>query len=528
MFCNHCGAQAPDGSAFCNTCGKSLAEAVVMTREKEREQAKKAEVFEAKSSIESTPATPVFLPIAPPARPSTPAVQSSFFDDEFSKPIVISFSFLALCLIAFLFSLIEIIGVALFTLMVLYVMAMIYSALAGSAAPEILRDLGRWSNTRKAYVVPAVLAIGIGSSIGLMRHDGTVTPTTKVAVSKPVQVPSIVPIASTPSDPLSTVEAKQDDSRAEGIAQQLQSVLQQKKFSEAAALYVQLVDINAGHTKVVAFNEQIRTPLIAQVRALVQAEKWEEAKRVYNDVVKVAPKSEEVMALGTAFDIHEAQAMEKKALMENYNALQRSLGAVRADVKSKNWLSLGATTGESFSILARIESQMPGGMSILPADFSPVGTRKELSSITARYKSQIQKVQAKQAEQNRKDEAERQEREEEAKLGIQEKITASSLFQEYKANEVKADMDYKGKIIQVSGNIRQVRKDFFNNIIIALKGDAYFGDVDCQLVDEQERLASNLQSGDNVGVFGKCTGTVMMSPQLSDCKLKWIPKIRAP
>ena len=58
-------------------------------------------------------------------------------------------------------------------------------------------------------------------------------------------------------------------------------------------------------------------------------------------------------------------------------------------------------------------------------------------------------------------------------------ITASKLYKEYNANEIAADEKYKGKIIEVTGVIRDIGNDIMDNAYITLVGDEYFGDIQC-------------------------------------------------
>ena len=54
------------------------------------------------------------------------------------------------------------------------------------------------------------------------------------------------------------------------------------------------------------------------------------------------------------------------------------------------------------------------------------------------------------------------------------KISASRLYKEYDANEIAADQKYKGKIIEVTGVIRDIGNDIMNNAYVTLAGDEYF------------------------------------------------------
>ncbi len=98
-------------------------------------------------------------------------------------------------------------------------------------------------------------------------------------------------------------------------------------------------------------------------------------------------------------------------------------------------------------------------------------------------------------------------------------ISAQQLYAEYKANEVAADQRYKGKILEVYGEIDSIGKDITDTIYITLKGDKYFGSVQCLFSKDHEHQVANLSKGQFVTVKGKCDGK-MMNILLRGCILK--------
>ena len=93
-------------------------------------------------------------------------------------------------------------------------------------------------------------------------------------------------------------------------------------------------------------------------------------------------------------------------------------------------------------------------------------------------------------------------------------ITASKLYKEYNANEIAADEKYKGKIIEVTGVIRDIGNDIMDNAYITLVGDEYFGDIQCYF--NEKSVVAKLSKGKRITVIGSCSG-LMMNVQINNC-----------
>ncbi len=97
-------------------------------------------------------------------------------------------------------------------------------------------------------------------------------------------------------------------------------------------------------------------------------------------------------------------------------------------------------------------------------------------------------------------------------------ITAEHLYAEYHANEVAADLRYKGHWLAVTGAIADIKKDVFGEPVVSLRVDgdpfhtvnAYFGK------DKIEQIAK-LQKGSTVAITCRGDGMFIMSPNLK-CK----------
>ena len=93
-------------------------------------------------------------------------------------------------------------------------------------------------------------------------------------------------------------------------------------------------------------------------------------------------------------------------------------------------------------------------------------------------------------------------------------ITASKLYKEYNENEIAADEKYKGKIIEVTGVIRDIGNDIMDNAYITLVGNEYFGDIQCYF--NEKSVVAKLSKGKRITVMGSCSG-LMINVQVNDC-----------
>lgn len=84
-------------------------------------------------------------------------------------------------------------------------------------------------------------------------------------------------------------------------------------------------------------------------------------------------------------------------------------------------------------------------------------------------------------------------------------VPAAALVQEFKDNEPAADVKYKGKVIEVTGRVKQVN-DFggVSDISVELDG-VNLASVDCNFSSNQRAAVSGLTTGSTVTVRGRCT-----------------------
>lgn len=101
---------------------------------------------------------------------------------------------------------------------------------------------------------------------------------------------------------------------------------------------------------------------------------------------------------------------------------------------------------------------------------------------------------------------------------VEVSVKATDLYADYKANQVAADGKYKGKLLEITGEVDTIGKDVLDTLYVTLKGDAYFGNVQCYFPDSAADALAKLKSGDNVVIQGKGDG-YLMNVSVKDCAL---------
>lgn len=99
-------------------------------------------------------------------------------------------------------------------------------------------------------------------------------------------------------------------------------------------------------------------------------------------------------------------------------------------------------------------------------------------------------------------------------------VASKALSEDYDANEVAADQEYKGKVLEVSGKVDSIDKDFLDNIIVRLKGKTAFQNVMATMKSSEKSEAAGLSKGQQVTVRCTGSGSVMGSPSLRECVFK--------
>lgn len=98
-------------------------------------------------------------------------------------------------------------------------------------------------------------------------------------------------------------------------------------------------------------------------------------------------------------------------------------------------------------------------------------------------------------------------------------VTPQQLLKDYTANEVSADMKYKGKTLEVTGTIDSISKDLFDQVYVALDAGDPMRNVTCYLDSESQKKVADLKKGQRVTIQGRGDG-MMMNVMLRDSVLK--------
>ena len=96
---------------------------------------------------------------------------------------------------------------------------------------------------------------------------------------------------------------------------------------------------------------------------------------------------------------------------------------------------------------------------------------------------------------------------------------AAELFDEYHANEVAADLKYKGRDVLVVGTIQSIDKDVLNNIVVRMSTRNKFQPVSLTLKRRFEGAAAAFKKGDILTFDCKGDGMIIGSPSMKECDL---------
>lgn len=98
-------------------------------------------------------------------------------------------------------------------------------------------------------------------------------------------------------------------------------------------------------------------------------------------------------------------------------------------------------------------------------------------------------------------------------------VDIKTLLGEYKDNEVRADAQFKGKRIQVTGKVGDIKKDILDKIFVTVGTGKQFEipEVQCYFDDAHASKAATLSKGQTVTVKGTVKG-LMMNVLVEDCE----------
>ncbi len=99
-------------------------------------------------------------------------------------------------------------------------------------------------------------------------------------------------------------------------------------------------------------------------------------------------------------------------------------------------------------------------------------------------------------------------------------VTATELLEEYANNEVKADSEYKGKMLEVTGTISSINSGLTDNAVVHIGESITLTHVAATGDAEFDISAAKLNKGQEITVTCMGEGEVIGTPQLSKCVIK--------
>lgn len=96
-------------------------------------------------------------------------------------------------------------------------------------------------------------------------------------------------------------------------------------------------------------------------------------------------------------------------------------------------------------------------------------------------------------------------------------VTAQQLFDAYDSNEVAADKQYKGQLLQISGTVASIDSGLTDNAQVQLATSNDFMSVSATGDENFDNAAASLNKGQSVTLLCRGEGEVIGSPMVGDC-----------
>lgn len=99
------------------------------------------------------------------------------------------------------------------------------------------------------------------------------------------------------------------------------------------------------------------------------------------------------------------------------------------------------------------------------------------------------------------------------------KVSAETLRQAYKANEVSGDNQYKGKIVEIAGTVDSIGKDITDEAYVTFETpeSVSFDHVQCMFKKSEEGTLGTLTKGQKITVQGTVSGASLGSVIVRGC-----------
>lgn len=103
------------------------------------------------------------------------------------------------------------------------------------------------------------------------------------------------------------------------------------------------------------------------------------------------------------------------------------------------------------------------------------------------------------------------------------KVSAIQIYNDYKENEVSADNKYKDKLVDVSGEVDKIGKDFMDVpyvSLVTLKNEIMdLSMVQCKFDKDKMAELASLKKGTRLIIRGTVNGSVATIVQIEDCEI---------
>jgi hypothetical protein len=98
-------------------------------------------------------------------------------------------------------------------------------------------------------------------------------------------------------------------------------------------------------------------------------------------------------------------------------------------------------------------------------------------------------------------------------------VTVTKLASDYQANEVSADAKYKGQLLNVTGTVSSISKDFLDDpyVLLSSGSDNIVSDVQCSFSQSDNSKLASLSKGQQVTLQGTDNGMTLNTVELQSC-----------
>jgi len=98
-------------------------------------------------------------------------------------------------------------------------------------------------------------------------------------------------------------------------------------------------------------------------------------------------------------------------------------------------------------------------------------------------------------------------------------VTVTKLASDYQANEVSADAKYKGQLLNVTGTVSSISKDFLDDpyVLLSSGSDNIVSDVQCSFSQSDNSKLASLSKGQQVTLQGTDNGMTLNTVELQNC-----------